>query len=75
MIEKIEKVEGMTFITTPIKLVFNIAGFIGGLYGLFFILDIIYENLGSEYRPTDEFRKFLGSIVRNIKEVVSVKGI
>jgi len=59
-------------IPKPIQIILEISSLIGAIWSFFRILDIIYANLGSKYRPTEEFDNLLENLVERIKNEIKI---
>ena len=61
--------------TLPMKIfkgVLFISGLIGTIWGIYRLIDLIYANMGSKYRPTEEFDNFLENIGNYLKNETKV---
>lgn len=68
---KISKINEMEILIMPIKFALGISSIVGTIYGLFFLLDVIYEGFGSDYKPTEEFKKYLVDIIKAVRGVLN----
>jgi len=48
--------------------VFFVVGIYGKVWSLFRLMDLIYANMGSKYRPTKELDKFLENLIKRIRD-------
>jgi hypothetical protein len=55
-----------------IKGILIISGAIGTLWGIYRVFDLIHANLGSKYRPTEEFDNFLENLADFIKNEIKI---